>query len=93
MQTQGSWGLPSNECTRTGLVSYLVVYDRSRASTTGTEENSKDLDRKWRSYNCRRATAFGGAGQGRVCQRWKCDLLQEWNSERICGQVLAVSES
>ena len=40
-----------------------------------------------------RATAFGGAGQRRVCQRWKSELLQERNSERICGRVLVVSES
>ena len=40
-----------------------------------------------------RTAAFGGAGQGRVCQRWKCELLQEWNSERICDQILAMSES
>ena len=33
------------------------------------------------------------AGQGRVCQRWKCEHLQEWKSERICDQVLVAPES
>ena len=28
-----------------------------------------------------------------VCQRWKCELFQEWESERICDQVLVASQS
>ena len=48
---------------------------------------------QWSTRKVGRITAFGGAGQGRVCQRWKCELLQEWESERICDEFLVAFES
>ena len=78
---------------------WKVLFDDSFSAsgswvpTVDTEPLEKKRVVQWSLRKVGRTTAFGGAGQGRVCQRWKCELLQEWESERSCDGVLVAFES
>ena len=83
----------TKECVRPGEMSDKLLrwsLEKVFSSSPTTRKKSRAMVS---SRKVGRITAFGGAGQRNVCHCWKCELLQEWESERTCDHVLVASES